>query len=219
MSTTNFLGLTLPTVSQSLGPLWAEQINEAFQVIDAHDHTSNKGVRIPSAGLNINAELDFNSNAACNLTQLKLISNNGTLTGATNANSTYVSSGNLYFTNSSGTAVQLTDGGSVVTSAGALQTVETQAVSSNITISPSDTFVFLSVDTTAARTITLPLANSVAAGRIYIIKDVNGTSNTNNISISLQGSDTIDNESSYTHNSDLGSFWVIGDGVSAWQVA
>lgn len=216
---TNFLNLDLPTVSITIGPAWANEVNAAFEVIDSHDHTSNKGARIPSAGLNINAELDFNSNSVVNLTQVKLISNTSTLTGASNANSTYVANGNLYFTNSSGTAVQLTDGGSVVTSAGALQTVETQAVSSNITISPSDTFVFLSVDTTSPRTITLPLANSVASGRIYIIKDVNGASNTNNIIINLQGSDTIDNESSYTHDSDLGSFWVIGNGVSAWQVA
>lgn len=216
---TNFLNLDLPTVSVTIGPEWANEVNAAFEVIDSHDHTSNKGARIPSAGLNINAELDFNSNSIVNLIQVKLISNTSTLTGASNANSTFVTNGNLYFTNSSGTAVQLTDGGSVVTSAGALQTVETQSVSSNITISPSDTFVFLSVDTTSPRTITLPLANSVASGRIYIIKDVNGTSNTNNISIALQGSDTIDNESSYTHDSDLGSFWVIGNGVSAWQVA
>jgi hypothetical protein len=216
---TNFLGLELPTVTQTIGPTWANEVNAAFEVIDAHDHTSNKGARIPSAGLNINESLDFNSNSIANLSQLKLISNNSTLTGATNANSTYVANGNLYFTNSSGTAVQLTDGGSVVTSAGALQTVETQAVSSDITISPSATFVFLSVDTTAARTITLPLANSVASGRIYIVKDVNGSSNTNNISLQTQGSDTIDNEASYTHNSDLGSFWVIGNGVSAWQIA
>ena len=216
---TNFLNLDLPTVSITIGPEWANEVNAAFEVIDAHDHTSNKGVRIPTAGININAELDFNTNSAANLTQIKLISNTSTLTGATNANSTYVSNGNLYFTNSSGTAVQLTDGGSVVTSAGALQTVETQAVSSDLTINPSDTFVFLSVDTTAVRTITLPLANSVASGRIYIIKDVNGAANSNNITVNPAGSDTIDNESSYTHDSDLGSFWVIGDGVSAWQVA
>lgn len=216
---TNFLGLDLPTVSVTIGPDWANAVNAAFEVIDSHDHTSNKGARIPSAGLNINAELDFNTNSIANLSQLKLISNNGILSGATNANSTYVANGDLYYTNSSGTAVQITSGGSVVTSAGALQTVERQAVSSNITIAPSSTFVFLSVDTTAERTITLPLANSVAAGRIYIVKDVSGNANTNNITVAVQGSDTIDGESSFVYDSDLGSVWLIGDGVSSWQVA
>lgn len=216
---TNFLNLNLPTVSITIGPEWANKVNAAFETIDTHDHTSNKGVRIPSAGININAELDFNSNSACNLTQIKLISNSTILTGATNANSTFVTNGNLYFTNSSGTAVQLTDGGSVVTSAGALQTVELQGVASNLTINPSDTFVFLSVDTTAARAITLPLANSVASGRIYIIKDATGSANSFNITLIPQGSDTIDNESSYVYDSDLGSIWVIGDGVSSWKVA
>lgn len=216
---TNFLGLDLPTVSQTLGPEWATKVNAAFEVIDSHDHTSNKGARIPTAGLNINAELDFNSNVASNLLQIKLVSNNGTLTGAANANSTYIANGDLYFTNSSGTAVQITDGGSVVTSAGALQTVERQAVASNITIAPSDTFVLLSIDTNAARTVTLPLANSVASGRIYILKDANGLANTNNITVATQGSDTIDAESNFVYDSDRGSIWVIGDGVSAWEVA
>ena len=216
---TNFLGLDLPTVSVTVGPDWANAVNAAFEVVDSHDHTSNKGARIPTAGLNINADLDFNSNAASNLTQIKLISNNGTLTGAANANSTYVANGNLYYTNASGTAVQITDGGSVVTSAGALQTVERQAVAANVTIAPSDTFVFLSIDTTAARTVTLPLANSVASGRIYILKDANGLANTNNITVATQGSDTIDGESSFVYNSDRGSIWAVGDGVSAWEIA
>jgi len=215
---TNFMGLNLPTVSITIGPDWANSVNSAFETIDTHNHTSNKGVRIPSAGINIDASLDFNNFAATNLIQISFKSNTSTLTGASNANSTYVTNGNLYFTNSSGTAVQLTNGGSVVTSAGALQTVETQAVAADLTISPSDTFVFLLVDTTAPRSITLPLANSVASGRIYIIKDVNGTSNTNNISLATSGSDTIDADSSYTHDSDLGAFWVVGDGVSSWKV-
>lgn len=216
---TNFLGLNLPTVSVTVGPDWANEVNAAFEVIDSHDHTSNKGARVPSAGLNINAELDFQSNPISNLSQLKLISNDSTLTGASNANSMAVTNGDLYYTNSSGTAVQITSGGSVVTSAGALQTVETQAVSSNITISPSDTFVFLLVDTSASRTVTIPLANSVASGRIYIIKDSTGSANTNAITVNAQGSDTIDGESSFTYDSDLGSFWVIGDGNNSWKVA
>lgn len=216
---TNFIGLQLPTVSVTPGPEWANAVNTAFETLDTHNHTSNKGVQIPSAGININDSLNYNNFAAINLIQLSYSSNLTTLTGASNANSTYVTNGNLYFTNNSGTAVQITSGGSVVTSAGALQTVEAQNVASNLTIAPSDTFVLLLVDTSSARTITLPLANSVASGRIYIIKDISGNSISNNITISPQASDLIDSQPSYTHSSDLGAFWVIGNGVDSWNIA
>jgi len=216
---TNFLNLDLPTVSVTIGPEYATQNNTAFEVIDEHDHSSGKGKSIPASALNINDNINFNSNNAYNLLQVKLISNLSPLTGAANANSIYISSGDLYYTNSSGSAVQITDGGSVVTSAGALQTVEVQSISSDVIIAPADTFVFLDVDTTAARSITLPLANAVAGGRIYIIKDKTGSANTYNITVNRAGSDLIDGDTSFVYDSNLGSFWVIGDGDSNWRIA
>jgi hypothetical protein len=185
---TNFLGLDLPTVSVTIGPTWATSVNAAFDVIDEHDHTSGKGAQVPSAGININDELDFNNYAIINSEKVGLKNNSTDLSGASNASSVYSKAGDLYWTNSSGTAVQVTSGGSVVTSAGALQTVEIQGVAGNVTITPSDTFVFLTVNTSAARQITLPLAAGVAAGRIYIIKDITGSANTNNITIATKGS-------------------------------
>lgn len=216
---TNFLGLDLPTVTVTLGPEWANKVNAAFEVVDAHDHTSGKGVRIPTAGLNINADLDFNSSGALALSKAGFSDNSSPLIGANNVRSLYVADGNLYYTNESGTAVQITDGGAIITSAGALQTVERQAVSSDLIISPSDTFVFLSVDTSAPRSITLPLANSVASGRVYIVKDASNNANTNNITLNAQGSDNIDGSSSYVLDSNLGSWWVVGNGVDRYDVS
>lgn len=216
---TNFLNLDLPIVSVTLGPEWANQSNAAFEVIDGHDHTSGKGALVPTSGLNINANMDFNENSAFNLLKVSLISNSTTLTGNTNANSVYVTSGNLFFTNSSGNAVQITSGGSIATSPGSIQSAELQGVVGNITISPSDTFVFLEVDTSAARTITLPLSSSVVSGRIYIVKDASGLSNTNPITITPAGADTIDGAASFTYNSNFGSFWLVGNGALSWHVA
>lgn len=113
MSTTNFMGLDLPIVSVTLGPEYANQNNAAFEKIDEHNHSSGKGVRVPTSGLNINANVDFQENKPYDVLSTQYISNDATLTGANNINSTYVTGGNLYFTNSSGTAVQLTNGGSV----------------------------------------------------------------------------------------------------------
>lgn len=217
--TTNFLGLDLPTVSVTIGPTYANQINAAFEVIDLHDHSSGKGVQVPASGLNINGNVDFNQNKPYNLVATQFYSNDATLTGATNINSVYVKSGDLYYTNSAGNAIQVTSGGSVVTSPSSLQTVERQAVASNLTISPASTYVFLAVDTSTTRTITLPLASAVSDGRIYIIKDVTGTSDTNNITLDTQGSDTVDGASSVTLKSNYGSWWVVGDATSAWSIS
>lgn len=217
--TTSFLGLDLPVVTVTLGPEYAEMINDAFNVVDLHDHSSGKGVSIPTSALNINANLNFMEYKPYNLLSSQYISNDATLTGADNINSVYVKSGNLYFTNSGGTAVQVTSGGSVVTSPSSLQTVETQAVSGDVVISPAATYVFLQVDTTAARQITLPLASSVADGRIYIIKDISGSANTNNITLVAQGSDTIDGDTTYVLNSNYGSWWAIGNAADEWSIS
>lgn len=219
MAITTNLSLNLPTVSVTLGPTWANQVNAAFEVIDAHDHTSGKGAQVPTAGLNINADLDFSSYRATTLMSTQFTSQASTLTGATNANSVYVSSGDLYFTNSAGSAIQLTSGGSIVSSPGNAQIFEYQGVSSDLIINSSDTFVYLAVDTTTTRNITLPAASAVTAGRIYVVKDVSGQSLDNNITLTAAGADNIDGASTQTLNSEYGSWTIVGDGSSNWYIS
>jgi len=214
---TTFMNLDLPTPTVTLGPEWATDLNTAIETIDSHDHTSGKGTQVPTAGLNINENLDFNSKKPFSLLSTQYINNGSTLTGASNASSVYVSSGDLYFTNSGGVAIQITSGGALASTPGNAQLFETTSVAGDIAISASDTFVYLIVDTTSPRAITLPLANSVSTGRIYIIKDASGQSYTNNITVNVSGSDTIDNESSLIIASDNSSTMIVGDGSSAWH--
>lgn len=216
---TPFMNLDLPTPSVTLGPEWATELNTAIETIDSHDHTSGKGTQIPAAGLNINGDLDFNSNKPFNLMSTQFDDQSVTLTGASNAGSIYTVSGDLYYTNSSGIAVQLTTGGTLNSSPGSAQVFETQAVSSNLSISNADTFVYLIVDTTASRAITLPLASSVTAGRIYVIKDASGQSEANNITLNVSGSDTVDGSSSQTLDSNYGSWTIVGDGTDSWYIS
>lgn len=215
---TTFMNLSLPTPTVTLGPEWANALNTAIETIDAHDHTSDKGARIPTAGLNINGNLDFNQYKIFNFKQTQYANNTILVDGADNAGSVYMKDGNLYFTNSSGIAVQITSGGAIVSSPGAAQTFEVTDVSSNLSILNTDTFVFLRVDTTASRTITLPLANSVSSGRIYIIKDISGQAYTNPITVNVSGADTIDGQSSIVVNSDFGSAMIVSNGLTAWNV-
>lgn len=109
MPTTPNMGLVEPTVSVTAGPAWATQLNAALDTIDAHDHTSGKGARVPTAGLNINAALEFNSNKATEITgvvfQQIAVSDNAAIYAGTD--------GNLYYRDGSANLIQLTINGGV----------------------------------------------------------------------------------------------------------
>lgn len=218
MSITNFMNLELPTVSVTLGPEWAEELNAALETIDSHDHSSGKGTKVPVSGIDINANLNFQNKKAYNLFSTQYQEVSVVLTGASNADSVSAFDGDMYWTNGAGNSVQITSGGSVVTSPGTVQSLERTPINTDTTISPSDTFVMLAVDTTSSRTITLPLASSVASGRIYCIKDESGMSNTNPLTIDTQGGDTIDLAASQSLISNFGCIWVSGDGLSNWSI-
>ena len=218
MAYTPFMNLDLPVVTVTIGPLWATQLNAAIDAIDAHDHTNAKGKLIPSAGININANLDLNSFTLFNALSLQFETQSAALTGAANALSLNVSGGNLFYTNAAGTAVQITSGGTIMAAPGATISFVTTALAGDLTIGPADAYVVISTNTSAARAITLPSASAVAAGRIYIIKDATGTSNTNNITLLPDGSDTFDGASSVVLDSSFGAIMLIGDGSSNWQL-
>lgn len=46
MTMTPHMGLTKPDVSTTVGPLWAQEINEDLDTLDSHDHSSGKGAAI-----------------------------------------------------------------------------------------------------------------------------------------------------------------------------
>ncbi len=218
MSTTTFMLLDLPTVSVTLGPAWASQLNAALEEVDAHDHTSNKGKRITSAALNIDDDVDMQLSSLLNAHSVMFEDLDAVLSGAANAASAYVKDGDLYYTNAAGVAVQITDGGSVVTTPASVQALETTSVAADTTIGAGDTPVVYLVDMSVDRDITLPLAASVVGGRIYIIKDATGESETNSLTISASGADLIDGESTQVIESDYGALFVVSDGSSTWAV-
>ena len=218
MSTTYML-LDLPTPSVTVGPTWAQDVNDAFDLVDAHDHSSGKGVKVKPNGMNINDNLDIQEHELENVEAVELVDLVAILSGISNALKIHAYGGDLYFTNDSGTAVQITDGGSIVSSPGAASIFEVTAISTNLVISSSDTFVYLMIDTTSSRTITLPLASSVTPGRIYIAKDVSGQADTNAITISCSGADTTDGSASYSIDEEYASRMFVSDGVSKWHVS
>lgn len=103
------MSLNLPVVQETLGPTYAQMNNEAFEVIDAHDHTDGKGVLVPTAGLNINLDLPMNGFA---LTEANAVTLQAVV-GTPEVQSVYSSGGELWYRDASGTGVQITVGGAV----------------------------------------------------------------------------------------------------------
>ena len=110
--TTAYMLLSLPIVSTTLGPAWATQLNSALTVVDMHDHTSGKGTKVPSSGLNINAALPFGGNSATGLATTTFTDQGSALSAAT-VGALYIAGGELYFNNGSGTSLKLTQGGAL----------------------------------------------------------------------------------------------------------
>lgn len=113
MSNTVNMNLALPTPGGDDG-VWDTELNAALTVIDAHDHTPGKGLLIPTAGLNLNTDVPFNNNKATELKAAQFQDAGTAPTGISNANQVQTASGDLWFTNGSGVAVQITSGASTV---------------------------------------------------------------------------------------------------------
>lgn len=95
------------------GPQYGTDIINNFSVIDQHDHTSGKGTRIPTGGLNINANLGFNDFALTGVGRCQYTNLSVAPSGAANYRSLSVVSGDLYFLDNSGNSIQITSSGAV----------------------------------------------------------------------------------------------------------
>lgn len=67
-------------------------------------------------------------------------------------------------------------------------------------------------------TITLPLAATAGAGKVYKIKDAGLGAQTDNITIATVGGDTIDLAATFVMNTNGAAVEVISDGVSNWEI-
>ena len=115
MSVTANMNLVLPTPTVTPGPEYATENNTAFSVIDSHNHTSGQGVPVPSAGLNINSDLTFQSNNAIALKSSRYTNQGSPLSGPSDLSCVYSSGagGDLYYNDGVGNQIQLTVGGAL----------------------------------------------------------------------------------------------------------
>ena len=112
--TTPNMTLVLPVVQGEVGPAWAQELNTAIGTgIDSHDHSTGKGVKVPTAGLNINADLPYNTHKATGLAGASFTAVTQPSSG-TFDRGLYVTGADLYYQDGSGNNVRLTQSGAII---------------------------------------------------------------------------------------------------------
>lgn len=211
------MGIVVPVALQQLGPAWATNIQTAFfTTLDGHNHTPGNGMQIPTAGLNINADLGFQLNNVTQLRSARFSSNGAPLNGGSDTGCAYNVLGDLYWNNGAGSAIQVTKSGLVNSTFTSYNTKT--AVSGNYTILSTDTFQLYLVDTSGGPvTINLPAANAVGLGRLYVFRDIANNAQNNNITIVRSGTDHINAAAAnFVVNSSGAECVMNGDGTSNW---
>jgi len=160
MSNTPNMGIPLDIPGSTPGPVsgvfggvnqWATD-NESFKtLVDAHDHSSGKGVQVQPAGLNISSDLSFQGNNATNLRTSRYSVQGSQPSGASDRAISYAgTNGELYWINSANQVVQITSGGAInVSSAGGITGLA--GTNAAVTWSPAlNTFIFTQAPTQPA---------------------------------------------------------------------
>lgn len=83
--------------------------SNAFEKIDAHDHSSDKGDKIPSNRLNFISDMDVNNKSLCKVKSIKFNSSNDSHT----QNSLYIRNGELWYRDTNGSDIQITQEGNI----------------------------------------------------------------------------------------------------------
>ncbi len=213
MAVTDNMEMDLPTPEITLWPEWAAMIVAALQVVDAHDHSEGEGVLVTPAGFLVNDDFDFQEENLVDAGSLGLadkaasdVSLLGTIQRI---------QGNLWWINQAGAAVQLTSGSSIV-SAGSGVLTPSVISSYPYSILTSDAQAVLIIDSASARTLLLPAASN--AMTVYI-KDGSSLAQTNNITVTPDGTDLIDGvNANYLIDQNNGCIGLISDGVSKWYL-
>lgn len=125
----------------------------------------------------------------------------------------------VVFNNDNTTALEVDYQGNLALGGGVkVKSLHAQAGTANvITVTAND--YYIGVDSTlAAKTVNLPAATTVGAGKQYVVKDESGTATTNNISIVASGSDLIDGSASQSLTVNYESVTLVCDGVSKWFI-
>jgi len=213
-------GITIPEPGIQTGPQYATDVSEALEILAHLRHTgeaNQDGYQIPAAGLDIDDDVSMQSNNLIDLRSTRYDDQALILNGVGDLDCVYFKDGDLWINNGDGYAVQVTSGQLV--NATVPSVYVPVATSGNLTINSGDSTIFVECDSSGgAIIVTLPLAAEVPEGRFYFIKDVAGSSETNNISVTPNGTDTIDGSALYQIGDNFAAVAVVSDGIGNWML-
>jgi hypothetical protein len=138
--TTPNMGLTLPVPGVTAGPAYASQEVAALNLVDAHDHSSGRGVLIPTAALNVNADLAINSYSLNTVGGLRLVNLTATPVTALDVRIVYSKNGELAYRDAAGNEVLITAAGSIAGATGTITGLTSPASATFSSISGAFTF-------------------------------------------------------------------------------
>lgn len=212
------MNIITPVTGVEVGPAWASELQAAlFSTIDAHDHSSGKGVQVTPAGLNINADLAFGSNNGTALRSARFTQQASPLALGPDVGCLYDVLGDAYWNNASGTAIQLTKNGAVNAQFQSLNTKTN--VTGTYTVLSTDTFGQYFVNSAAPVTINLPAASAKPLGTVYEFVDVTGSTESNIVTFVPNGTDNINGANvNLVWAQNRGRLIFTGDGASNWYV-
>lgn len=148
---TPWMSLSLPTVSVTAGPQWAQSINDALSTVDRHDHSPGLGKLIRSASLSIDADVSWGGYNLTNLRSVRLANQSVALSGLTDVGCVFESGGDLYYRNASGQNVQVTSGSGLnASSVGAIGGDFVTSGAAVTYLSASKSFIFTQATNQAA---------------------------------------------------------------------
>ena len=179
MATTTNMGLVLPDVAVTPGTQWATLLNAAQTVIDSHDHSSGKGVKITPSGMNISTDLSFASNNATTLRSVRFNNQSSFTPTASDIACFYVLNNEIYYRDGVGNSIQITSAGSLNTAGFSL---------SSLTLRDSVFTLQYFGDTSRQAQFSLALL-STATTRTYSLPDVTDTIVTNTSTSALTNKD------------------------------
>lgn len=115
------MALPIPIPGVTPGPIWAQDINSSFLIIDQHNHSPGKGVLIQPNGININSDMTFQSHNATTLRAARFAPQSAPLGLAADIGELYVVGNELYYNDvTGGNQIAITSNGSVNAGAGSI---------------------------------------------------------------------------------------------------
>jgi len=143
------MNLPVPVVGQEPGPDWANDINACLAAIDQHTHAVGQGIQVTPAGLNINADLAFNSQNATLIRSTRFAPQVSPLALASDVGCLYVSGADLYYNDVAGNQIRITQSGSVTGATGTITGLPSSPPGAGASYS-AGTFTFISAAATLA---------------------------------------------------------------------